>query len=823
VLTQDLFIEDINQYLKEGNADYTLEEAKVIHPVIRKRYEDKFNYFVIRYLDEFVGFKSLRFQIHLGNYIHDKRTKNIAGTGFQTERIIKERIKVFGKLSDTQKLKNEFFSEESKQNNNVGWEILPNPSYIFIDNNIPIYLKVDQEVKDEVKAARNRRKAIQPDERRDRSSDKAPKYAIVNEISKNNLLRKDEPTALLSLNEIPSLLYELLIKGTSADNIEEILRSKVIESVRTIRDYNPTNPLPASRISKRIRNNNANDIHINTDKLKHLLTKELFLADEKLNVIYKNRTELGKKVQGKILRKYIFGFSELGREATWLSQDIKRFMPASSRKDWKGYQHSQLQQSFSYYESRPNEAYKILENGWNFDDENILWNKWIKISFKEKFFDKFYERYLLGRKEYLQNVLINLENFDFTSNKFILKFMSQQLPKNFFDKRLYVLESLEQEKNKILSYPIVFPRGLFDPNPTFVKGVKVTDEPERFAGWYQYGYSDEHTFQRFYDMERDYQNLIEFDTKNRTDAEKNKKNFNAEQQYELIKKKQDLKIKNVKIQDLYLKLIAEKLFKNVFDYESKINLADLYLTQSERLEKEKNALQQGLKKVGDKSPNIVKDNFIWSKTIPYLKNQVYEPAIKLKDIGKFKYFLNDEKVKRLLSYNNSENKKWSKNEIENEMSIGDKSYEVIRRESIFKELQKLEKNILLKYNEISHPEELEIGGNANFKKYIVNGILRKHSSNVSEIDCKWLEDFNEKSFEDSNSILELKNKDQLLQIAFLLVLIRNKFAHNQLPLKDAYDYIIVNYPEVCGHTVSETLLNFIRYVIEYFLHEEHNI
>jgi hypothetical protein len=307
-------------------------------------------------------------------------------------------------------------------------------------------------------------------------------------------------------------------------------------------------------------------------------------------------------------------------------------------------------------------------------------------------------------------------------------------------------------------------------------------------------------------MERDYTDLVKDDTENRTDADKNKSDFTTEQQYSLIKKKQDLKIKNIKIQDLFLKLIAERLFRDIFDYASEIRLSDLYLTQAERIEKEQNAAQQSVRPAGDDSDNIIKDSFIWSKTIPYQKNQIYEPAVKLKDIGKFKYFLNDGRIARLLSYDTS--KIWSKAKIENEIYIGSTSYESTRREAIFKELQKMEKKILAEY-EGGHPEELEYKNNPSFKKYIVNGILRKQPDTVSESDCSWLDDFDESTFENPEVFENLNDKDRLVQEAFLLVYLRNKFAHNQLPVKYAYYYINENYSELRGSTVAETLLNFV--------------
>ncbi|RZJ99243.1 MAG: hypothetical protein EOO43_27130 [Flavobacterium sp.] len=58
-----------------------------------------------------------------------------------------------------------------------------------------------------------------------------------------------------------------------------------------------------------------------------LLQKDIILGDQKLAQIFKNRSELAIKEKGKYIRNYVFGFAELGREATWLADDIKRFMP----------------------------------------------------------------------------------------------------------------------------------------------------------------------------------------------------------------------------------------------------------------------------------------------------------------------------------------------------------------------------------------------------------------------------------------------------------------------------------------------------------------
>src|SRR5690606_34413955 len=94
------------------------------------------------------------------------------------------------------------------------------------------------------------------------------------------------------------------------------------------------------------------------------------------------------------------------------------------------------------------------------------------------------------------------------------------------------------------------------------------------------------------------------------------------------------KIREVRTQDLFLKLVTEDVFEKLFKYKQKFSLKDFYLTQKEHIEKERKAIAQSKKSKGDKSDNIINDNFIWSYTVPYIKGQINEPSVKIKDIGR---------------------------------------------------------------------------------------------------------------------------------------------------------------------------------------------
>ena len=370
---QQLFIEDMNEYVQDGNNVKSLEDAIVIHPVIRKRYEDKFPYFVIRYLDEYAGFPTLKFQIQLGNYVHDKRTKKIQGTVYSTERVVKEKITVFGKLSEITALKDNYLKKSTQNNEeNRGWEIYPNPSYNFTGNNIPIYLELESSNVPGAKqlygniqkqCADLRKKNIENQDQTERA-DKATKHDIVKLIdSKKCLIKK--PTAFLSLNELSGLLYELLVNKKNGKQIEDILIKKLIEHYDTISEFSTENPLPTSQITKKLLKSNS-ESQWNTGKLMRDIEREIAVTEHKLNLIKDKRDSLSRYNLKEKIRKPVFSNRAAGKEAVWIAEDLVRFMPKAVRKNWKGYHHSQLQQSLAFYEQRPNEAVNLVKQYLNF-------------------------------------------------------------------------------------------------------------------------------------------------------------------------------------------------------------------------------------------------------------------------------------------------------------------------------------------------------------------------------------------------------------------------------------------------------------------------
>ncbi|MBO9700363.1 MAG: type VI-B CRISPR-associated RNA-guided ribonuclease Cas13b [Sporocytophaga sp.] len=795
------FLEDVNGYITERKEIESLNDSIVVHPVIRKRYDNKFAYLALRYLDEFANFKSLRFQIHFGNYVHDSRTKDIEGTKLKTDRQIKERINVFGKLSEVTRLKTEFFVSTEVDRNS--WKIFPNPSYCIIDNNIPItFLIKGKANKISSRIAQIKEKRNDLEKRKIRSNGKPNKEEILKIISEgsNSEIKTGEPMALLSINELPALLYELLHNGKSTDDIEKVIIEKYVEQFETIDRFQPKSEEVNSRIPQKLKG--AIDIdQLDYEKLLKTIDKDLKETDEKRELIKDCLAEAQKK------QCPVFSLKIQGQEAIWLADDIIRFMPTKSRENWKGRHQSHLQYTLAFYDLRKEEAFSLLESFWKMN-EGPYWGQSIKDLFNQSKFEDFYWAYLNMRNEVLSGLHNSISNFK--GQPSVMKKVHKEVD-ILFNKRQYIIRSIDKQKTLLLSKPVAFPRGIFDPKPTFIKDKKVEDSPNDFADWYRYSYKGTHQFQSFYSLERSYIDLSKRELDNDPDFKKNKKGLTEEAQLNLLKMKQDLKIKKVKTQDLFLKLIADKLFQDIFDNNANLTLKDFYQTQKERKEIRSKALLQSQRNNGDKSDNIVNENFIWNKTVPYSEGQLYEPSVKLKEIGKFKRFLNDERVKKLFSY--APERVWNKQELEDEMELKSSSYEVIRREKLLKEIQNLEKHILDQegFDGQNHPTNFEEKNCPNFKKYIINGIIKKQQlAPADEID--WF--LNEK-FEGIKADA-IKGKSSNLVKAYILILIRNKFAHNQFPDKESLNLMLDLCSKSTVQSYSEYFLKVTQNIIDEF-------
>jgi hypothetical protein len=810
------FLEDINEYVSEtGRDDET--PSYVVHPVIRKRYESKFSYFAIRFLDEYAGFPTLRFQVYAGQYLHDSRTKEIPGSKLISERMIKEKINVFGKLSEVAEKKNEYFKNHQSPEAN-GWELFPNPSYSFMENNIHAYiglLRRGGKAKDiQVHINKLRAEKTQNVERIKRTEKKEIIQSVFGDLPVNQA-----PTLLLSTNELMAILHKVLVKKETGAEIENHIVEKIIEKYDLLAGFAPEqkerhkNDLP-----KKLLKSEAEE-RIDYDKLLRAVDEEIRKGNEKLELIKRNKAEADKKGKGfsggkKAKRKYVFYISEKGKEATWIANDLKRFMPVSAREQWKGIQHSELQRLISRYEVEYNRAKELIQSVWG-RDTGLDWREAFLETFGKNEFATFYTLYIKRRNDVLTGFSEGLKNFQ--SEPKALKMLCDDIFV-VFDKRFYRINATGKHIEELLAKPFAFSHGLFDDKPTAIPGYNPRENPDMFAEWYAHAYSyPPDKFQKFYGMEREYYTWY------KAKAEEGKlpalKGRDESYKIQHFKKSCDLEIKKIKFQDVYIKLMADYLFEKIFEQSPDFDLSWVYDTREEWAENQRKARLQKDREKGDKSDNKVNGNYIWNKTVTVRLSggRIEDSNIKIKDIGKFRRFEVDPKVEALLSYEPSHGP-WSKLELEGELEDKADSYEKIRRKELLKNIQQFEKDIL-RFNNFdgeNHPDSLMENGNPNFNRYVINGVLRKIAG-AAEDDISVLD----KKFE-GIAVGEIEQSNELIQKAYLLIYLRNKFAHNQLPGKEQYDLMKKLYPDITKSSSYSDFFNKIaRRIIEELKHEMH--
>ncbi|MCH8535815.1 MAG: type VI-B CRISPR-associated RNA-guided ribonuclease Cas13b [Flavobacteriaceae bacterium] len=754
---QKSFIEDWNEYFKDNEENNeNLENSKVVHPVIRKRYEDKFNYFAIRFLDTFINFPTLRFQVYMGNYLVHSMPKQNANV--ITERKIKKKIFVFGKLNEVNQLKSDFFDVINETNTDTNWEIFPNPNYHFPMENSD-KLKKANKIGIHISVINTRINDFKKQSNKNSNQDKIGWIEQI--IQQNQNIKVGQPLAYLSMNDIHSIIFEALNNPKSKDEkidgkyIEKKIRNQINKQVEEILNKNQDAKIIKNHLKKA-------ETNINLTKLIKDVEKEIVITKNKFEELTEkiNKYDAYQKVKGggriKVeKRKHILYNSEKGEIATWLANDIKRFFPKEFKENWKGHQHSEFQLNLAYYDTQKEEV-KLLLDGLNYRKHIPM------IDFFKQTFLEFYMEYLKKREVEFTNLSADLEKL----NKGEQVNKDKLLTKCFtlFKKKNYQNKPIDDKIASILANPIFIERGFMDSKPTIIAGKKFSENKNEFADWFV-AFKEFNDYQKFYDSKK---YPIEAYQKSKTET--NKLNTKIYTQ-----KKNDWAIWQM------IQYIFKDFFKDIFKQDMQnISLAELYQSRAERLKNKAHA------KDGDRN-----QNFIWNRNIDLqLNDKINIPNVKLKDIGNFRKYEKDQRILTFLSYGEIANwmaylpNNWKEdhdNKPINVIDIQIDDYEKIRQNELLKEVQKLESEI---YRKVENKEKLIQNGNQNFKQYIVKGLLAEIKSiNVDEFKV-----LQEDTNFDKLDFKIVKDCFKIEQYAILLILIRNKFAHNQLPNKEAYEF-----------------------------------
>jgi hypothetical protein len=691
--------------------------------------------------------------VHLGNYLEDARAKEIGNV--ITEREIKKKIFVFGKLNEVNQLKSDFFQKIDEKEEKTNWEFFPNPSYHFpmenseelkTANKIGIYLNgINTKVEDYKKQT----KKTTPQE-------KINLIEVITQQNKN--IKIGQPLAYLSMNDIHSIIFEALknpdinevgkINGTA---IERKIKDQINKQIDEIINKNED-----AKIIKNHNKKEATEFDIN--KLIVDVKKEIKVTKDLENDLKEKENKYNdyQKIKGggniKIeKRKHILFNTEKGDIATWLANDIKRFFPKAFKENWKGYQHSEFQLNLAYYDTQKSSV-ELLLNGLDYTKEIPM------IDFSKNSFVEFYQEYLKKRNIAFSNLSAELAQCQRGENNNKEKLLAKCF--TIFKKKNYEHKALDEKIKTILANPIFIERGFMDSKPTMILGKTFRENKSDFADWFV-AFKEFNEYQKFYDTSK-YPLEVQ---------QENKKEIN----------KINTKFYTQKKNDWAVWKMIQFVFKDIFKQDMQnVKLAELYQSRAERL-KNKDAAKDGERN----------QNFIWNREIDLqLNEKIHIPKVKLKDIGNFRKYEKDQRILTFLSYGDVTKwlaylpNDWKGNHNDKPINVIDiqiDDYEKIRQQELLKEVQSLEKEI---YNNVTDKDKLLQNGNPNFKMYIVNGLLiQLKGQNVDNFKIP------QKDFEFDNLTKDILNSyTELEQNTTLLVLIRNKFAHNQLPNKEVYEF-----------------------------------
>lgn len=719
------FIEELNTYVQEINQ----EDKEISHWITRMRYEEKFAYLAIRFLDEYIPFKTLRFQVSIGQYRHDSRKKYLS-TGKESIRNIDEKISVFERLSEVH-LKKYQFLKEAAQEEETGWRLFPKPRYQFHKNNIGIWFEADNIPEHRLPITQR---------------DKASKYKIAEDLGLKDQVKA--PLAFLSFNELPALLHEVLIKKTSPDDIEKVLKKKYFEKKNgSIRK----GQLKSQKMTdfNRLESENLEYI-IQTDKLKRALKTAIDYRP--INHI---RSAYTREIKGD---KRMYSSVEKGKIANWLVKDITRYTESKYRKHWKGWQIAEFQRLLAFYDTHKDELKTFVEEEL-FDYYRGL--MFTAFNFETKTLEHFTNTYLKERKKFLLGINRQLSTDKMTKDHIIF---------DAFKRKNYIVTL--SYKSNLLNMPMYLPRGIFDDKPTF---VNENSTQQQKAEWFEYANKALENKQAFYTYPR----LYSFGGKDM----KYTGDSGVTQQFYAVKGtdaykqrgviyKNEKQLRAIQRQDVFL--------LDMFKYGLQEDVGHLTLQNCFKTKEEKKVTEEESQKNQTSSEDSMtyKDNFLLTRRVELglFKNRV-QGIVALKDLPKYRRLEEDNRVETFVGY--EEERTFSFTEITRELE----AYNRVRNHQLMKAIHKLEDQIYqVAYSKQEVDALMQVSNgeaHLNFKMYLSYFYLSdevKSKFNAFSFPSESFESFKE-------TFAHCADYDLILPLAHV-VLIRNKFAHNQYSKAD---------------------------------------
>ncbi|MGB0976428.1 MAG: type VI-B CRISPR-associated RNA-guided ribonuclease Cas13b [Prolixibacteraceae bacterium] len=767
------FIYDVNEFISPSKDRFS-ELLPVTHNVVRKRYENKFEYFALRFIDEILQPEDLRFQVYAGNLLKDKRKKD--ENGFQYDREIKVPIYLYERLSTVVKKKAEIESQynlEASDAHKV--ELFPNPSYHIENNQIKLAFALNQKSDSEIQGGIYGSCSF--------------KNELREQLSASGVKEKGWCHLTISSHDLVALLYRLLKGdgrlrtifmselGNRKSALKALIKAQKVDTIENIKpgDDNQNKKEKDGEDSKE-KNDHSDNPYYHLFHIKQW-NKRHKVSNTTLNEpLQYNRLETDLEKHIKALEKRLkreedpahIGNREKGLLVTWVAHRMVRWMMPEERNQWKGYHHRELQtllgsyrldfaQIRSLYYQKQSNSKAILKYSWKADLDNTLsGSEFRKFYFRFVRFEIDQYRYFLERV----NASLTLDD-----EMFVVVGTKNYRPSTYVD----YLETLQNATPALR-------RGIFDPKPTYVKGKSVREFPNLYADWFvETNKQTEEFFQQFYCKPIDWEYRYR-----ESDVEKDKDPLKEELNIKKWIYKEKAKIRKAKSEDQAILWMIQYIFHKMNTTDMVVNdenpiddltLSDCYLTRSEKENRAQEAKSQSVRKVGDCSDAVYKQTNVFEKIITLNNNE----RIKLKDYPSYLTKKRDPLVQTLMSYDNT----LSIVQIEQELYGGVDSYFKVQRDMVWKVIFDLEKTLLERArgsNKNDYPSKFEKGGYPNFRKMIQASFSNDYNDNLDHFIESLLRDKIDHTNKELLKSLKPKQKSMIL-----VILLRNKFAHSQLP------------------------------------------
>ncbi|QZT36736.1 type VI-B CRISPR-associated RNA-guided ribonuclease Cas13b [Halosquirtibacter xylanolyticus] len=762
------FVMDLNDYFSPYSGNH-IENKLVSHLVVRKRYEDKFPYFAIRFIDEVIQPKGIRFQVYAGNHLKDRREKDMDGKVLSRE--IKTPIYLFERLSTVCRNKEALQTSDA---NSKSLELFPNPSYHIEDRKICLAIKGKDKKKTTSTKTNNTYYGSEL------------KNDIRNKLSDSDTQKEHWTHCVISTHDLVAWLHMLLKQEKQTDkDVSQACFASWINGRHMALGHLIKNEESKDKILPKPTEGLENDVkrcHSYIELLSFKRWKKQHKTSDTEEEVDKEACikQIHKRVADRQQRLKDLGDKRFlsdrirGTLASWTADQLVRWMPKNVRSEWKGYHHRELQALLGAKYFDLASLNKLYWGVWTKEKTSRPWRQALLMAFKGADFITFY-------RSFLDFEINQLEQFtkdpttDIPLKHPLFEYMN---PKRF--KTTSYLNYLEQLQQQVPALP----RGLFDDKPTYhpkVSGIRIDTHPDEYADWfvetYRYPKAD---YQSFYNKLPESIEIPsdELETLRKQDVHQNKSDQELQKKYHY---QEMSKIRKEQTKDQAIWWMVKYMLNQTACADNQmeqrveeLSLREVYISGSQKKAEQESALKQSKREKGNMDDNLTKHTSLYRLEIPVSHHT--DAKIQLGDLLDYRAKRRDPLVETLQSYD--PNKHWDNQTIDHELFSGKDAYLTIQRDEIWEKLFTFEKGLLTRYRnkkgypESVYPEAFKHNGYPNFKTmlfaYYHNQITDEFKQTLN-------------AFIDEKPYNKNRTFNKLEKYILTAVLLRNKFAHSQLP------------------------------------------